>query len=246
MVGLLAKKVGMSRIFDEDGQQVPVTVLEAGPCYVTALKTKEKDGYQAVQLGFDVVKEKKLSRPKLGAFKKAGLPPLNFKREIRSASIENLAVGSELGADNFSAGDYVDVIGTSIGKGFQGVVKRLGYKGDASKGHGSMFGRAPGGIGSSAGGVGCRKKVRKGKGLPGHMGNERICLQSIKVVKVDAENNLLVLKGSVPGYEGSYLVVQTALKRGKKNPWKVKNAQKESPKASSEGSSKENPPDEKK
>lgn len=241
MVGLLGKKVGMTRIFDEAGHQIPVTLLEVGPCYVTALKTKEKDGYQAVQIGFDVVKEKKLSKPKLGAFKKIGVPTLNFKREILSESLENLAVGSQLSVENFEAGDYVDITGTSIGKGFQGVVKRLGYKGGASQGHGSMFGRVPGSIGSSAGGRGCRKKVRKGKGLPGHMGDERICVQNVKVVKVDIEKNLLVLKGSVPGFEGSYLVVRTALKRGKKNAWKTKNAQQEPVKASSEASAEKAP-----
>lgn len=238
MVGLLGKKLGMSRIFDEDGRQIPVTVLEVGPCYVTAIRTKEKNGYQAVQLGFDTVKEKRLSKPKLGVYKKLGLPPLYFKREIRSESLENLAVGNQVSVENFEVGDYVDVIGTSIGKGFQGVVKRLGYTGGGA-GHGSMFGRVPGGIGSSAGGRGCRKKVRKGKGLPGHMGNERVSIQNLKVVKIDVEKNLLVLEGSVPGFEGNYLVVQTALKRGKKNnAWKVKGAQQESTKASSETSTK--------
>jgi large subunit ribosomal protein L3 len=239
MVGLIGKKVGMSRIFDEDGRQIPVTVLEVGPCFVTALRTKEKNGYQAVQLGFDGVKEKKLSKPKLGSFKKLGLSPLNIRREFRTDNLENLTVGSQLGVENFEAGDYVDITGTSIGKGFQGVVKRLGYKGGASQGHGSMFGRVPGGIGSSAGGRGCRKKVRKGKGLPGHMGDVRVCVQNVKVVKVDADKNLLVLKGSVPGFEGGYLMIQTALKRGKKNAWKVQGGQQESSKASSETSTKQ-------
>ncbi|OQA39885.1 MAG: 50S ribosomal protein L3 [Candidatus Omnitrophica bacterium ADurb.Bin314] len=238
MLGLLGKKVGMTRIFDEEGRQVPVTVLEVGPCFVTGLRTKEKNGYQAVQLGFDVVKERRLSKPKLGLTKKAALPPLNIQREFRTDSLENLAVGSEVRVDNFEAGEFVDVIGTSIGKGFQGVVKRLGYKGGASQGHGSMFGRAPGGIGSQAGGAGARKKVRKGKGLPGHLGNERVHVENVKIMKVDGENNLLVVKGSIPGSAGGYVVIKTALKRGKKNPWKVSN-QKESPKASSETSAKQ-------
>ena len=238
MVGLLGKKVGMSRVFNEDGRQIPVTLVEAGPCFVTAIKTKEKDGYQAVQLGFGVVKEKKLTKPQQGTYKKAGLPLLGFKREIRSDNLENLVVGSEIGVDNFEAGQFVDVVGTSIGKGFQGVVKRHGYKGGEG-GHGSMHGRTPGGIGSVAGGKGCRKKVRKGKPLPGHMGDERISVQNMEVIKVDAESNTLVLKGSVPGFEGGYLIVKTALRRGKKNPWKVKNAQQESTKASSETSPKE-------
>ncbi|OQA57507.1 MAG: 50S ribosomal protein L3 [Candidatus Omnitrophica bacterium ADurb.Bin277] len=238
MVGLLGKKVGMSRIFDEEGRQVPVTVIEVGPCFVTGLRTKEKNGYQAVQLGFDIVKEQRLNKAKLGMTKKAGLPPLNIQREIRTDNLENLALGSELRVENFEAGDFVDVIGTSIGKGFQGVVKRLGYKGGASQGHGSMFGREPGGIGSQAGGAGARKKVRKGKGLPGHMGNERICVHNIKVMKVDVENNLLAVKGSVPGFEGSYVLIRTALKCGKKNQWKV-SSQKDSSKVSSEASPKQ-------
>ena len=179
MIGLLGKKVGMSQIFDGEGQQIPVTVLEVGPCYVTALRTKEKNGYVGVQMGFDAVKEKRLNKAKLGALKKANVPVVNFIREIRTEDIANLSVGSELRAENFETGEYVDIRGVSIGKGFQGVVKKLNYKGGASSSHGSMFGRVPGSIGSKAGGVGCRKKVRKGKGLPGHMGDENICIHNV-------------------------------------------------------------------
>ncbi len=244
MVGLLGKKVGMSQVFDAEGQQIPVTVLEVGPCFVTAVRTKEKNGYQAAQLAFDAVKEKKLCKAKLGHLKKANVAPLNFLREIRTDNIAGLNVGAEVGVDNFAAGDFVDIEGISIGKGFQGVVKRLGYKGGASKGHGSMFGRVPGSIGAQAGGRGCRKKVRKGKGLPGHMGSEKICVQNLKVMKVDAEKNLLVLRGSVPGFETGYLIVRTALKKGTKNPWKVRGGKQESSKeASSETSKTENPQD---
>src|SRR5512140_1880619 len=210
MIGLLGKKVGMSQIFDAEGQQIPVTVLEVGPCFVTALRTKEKNGYLGVQLGFDPVREKLLNKAKLGALRKANVPPVRFIREIRTEDIKNLSVGSELRAENFEVGEYVDIEGVSIGKGFQGVVKRLNYKGGASKSHGSMFGRVPGSIGSKAGGVGCRKKVRKGKGLTGHMGNEKICVQNLKVMKVDAEKNLLVLKGSIPGFEGRYVIVRSS------------------------------------
>ena len=243
MIGLLGKKVGMSQLFDAGGQQVPVTVLEVGPCFVTALRTKEKNGYQGVQLGFDVVKEKRLNKPKLGMLRKTKVPTVNFIREIRTEDIANLSVGSELRAENFEVGEYVDIEGVSIGKGFQGVVKRLNYKGGGA-GHGSMFGRVPGGIGSRAGGVGCRKKVSKGKGLPGHMGDEKICIHNLKVMKVDSENNLLVLQGSVPGAEGGYLIIRSALKRGKKSPWKVRGSKQESPKeASSETSKAENPQD---
>jgi large subunit ribosomal protein L3 len=234
MLGLLGKKIGMSRIFDEDGAQVPVTLIQVGPCFVTGIRTKEKNGYQAVQLGFDVVKERKLTKSRLGATKKIGIPPVNINREIRTESLENLNLGSEIRVDNFEAGEFVDVVGTSIGKGFQGVVKRLGYKGGASQGHGSMFGRQPGGIGSQAGGVGARKKVRKGKGLPGHLGNERVTVHNVKVVKVDLENNLLVVKGSIPGFEGGYLFIKSSLKRGNKNKWKVSQQPKEAPVDSSD------------
>ena len=242
MIGLLGKKVGMSQIFDGEGLQIPVTVVEVGPCFVTALRTKEKNGYLGVQLGFDAVKEKSLNKPKLGALRKANVPPVRFIREIRTEDIANLSVGSELRAENFEIGEYVDIEGVSIGKGFQGVVKRLNYKGGASSSHGSMFGRVPGSIGSKAGGVGCRKKVRKGKGLPGHMGDENICIHNLKVMKVDAENNLLALSGSVPGAEGGYLIIRSALKRGKKGSWKVRSSKQESPKENpSEASKAENP-----
>ncbi|MFH0984708.1 MAG: 50S ribosomal protein L3 [Candidatus Omnitrophota bacterium] len=238
MIGLLGKKVGMSQIFDGEGQQIPVTVVEVGPCFVTALRTKEKNGYLGVQLGFDVVREKTLNKPKLGALRKANVPPVRFIREIRTEDIANLSVGSELRAENFEIGEYVDIEGVSIGKGFQGVVKRLNYKGGASSSHGSMFGRVPGSIGSKAGGVGCRKKVRKGKGLPGHMGDENICIHNLKVMKVDAENHLLALSGSVPGAEGGYLIIRSALKRGRKSSWKVRSGKQESPKETSSETSK--------
>ena len=232
----------MSQLFDADGRQIPVTVLEVGPCFVTAIRTKEKNGYQAAQLGFDAVKEKKLTKSKMGYCRKANVGNLNFLKEIRTDDIANLSVGAEVRVDNFTEGDFVDVEGISIGKGFQGVVKRLGYKGGASKGHGSMFGRVPGSIGAQAGGRGCRKKVRKGKGLPGHMGNEKICVQNLKVMKVDAEKNLLVLRGSIPGFEGRYVVIRSAFKKTAKNPWKVRSGKQESSKeASSETSKTESP-----
>ena len=239
MIGLLGKKVGMSQIFDGEGMQIPVTVVEVGPCFVTALRTKEMNGYLGVQLGFDAVKERSLNKPKVGALRKANVPLVRFIREIRTEDIANLSVGSELRAENFEIGEYVDIEGVSIGKGFQGVVKRLNYKGGASSSHGSMFGRVPGSIGSKAGGVGCRKKVRKGKGLPGHMGDEKICIHNLKVMKVDSENNLLALSGSVPGAEGGYLIIRSALKRGRKSSWKVRSSKPESSKETSA----ENPQD---
>lgn len=220
MIGILAKKVGMTQIFDAEGERVPVTVLEAGPCRVTEIRTKDKHGYTAVQLGFDAAKEKQMSRPERGQMTSRNLPLLKFVREIRTPKIENLAIGDEIQADIFQEGDYVDVEGVSIGKGFQGVVKRHHFKG-GEKSHGSKMGREPGAVGSKAGGNGCRKKVRKGKKLPGHLGHARVTVQSLRIVKLDSKHNLLALRGAVPGVEGSYLVIRSALKRASSKQWKV-------------------------
>lgn len=216
MIGLLGKKVGMTHLFDEEGHQVPVTVLKVGPCVVTGLKRKEKDGYDAVQLGFGDKREGRLTKPVQGFFKKAGIPPKEFVREIRTDTLEGLAVGSELKVDHFEAGDYVDVEGISIGKGFQGVVKRHHFKGGA-KSHGSMFGRVAGSIGASS----FPSRVVKGMRMPGQMGNQTVTIQNLKVVKVDAENHILAVKGAVPGVESGCVVVRTALKKGKAKQWKV-------------------------
>lgn len=216
MIGILGKKVGMTQIFDEEGRQIPVTVVKAGPCYVTELRTKEKNGYTAVQLGFDVAKEKRFSKPLLGQLKKRNLPPLRFIREIRTPVIEGLQVGQKVTVDNFQAGDRVDVIGSSIGRGFQGVVKRHHFKGGEAS-HGSMFGRVPGSIGQSS----FPSRVLKGMKAPGHMGNARVTVQNLKVMHVDRDNHLLTLKGSVPGFENSYLIIRTALKKAQKVAWKV-------------------------
>jgi large subunit ribosomal protein L3 len=216
MIGLLGKKVGMTQIFDEEGQQIPVTVVECGPCIVTSVRTKEKNGYSAVQLGFDRAKERLVTSPSAGQFKKIGVAALKFVREIRTEELENVTVGSQILVDNFEAGDWVDVEGISIGKGFQGVVKRHHFRG-GEKAHGSKMGREPGSIGSSA----FPSRVIKGLGMPGHMGDEQVTTQNLKVVKVDAEKNLLAIRGAVPGVEGSYLVIRQALKRGKPRKWKV-------------------------
>ena len=220
MIGLIGKKIGMTQVFDEEGRQVPVTVLEVGPCYVTGLCTKEKHGYNAVQLSFGDVKVKRLNKPQLGQFKKSGVAPRKWQREIRTENLEGLKVGDSLSSNLFHAGDFVDVEGTSIGKGFQGVVKRHHFKGGASKSHGSMFGRVPGSIGASS----FPSRVVKGMRAAGQMGNERVTVQNLKVVKVDSEKHLLAIRGAVPGVENSFLVVKTALRRGKKNKsnsWKV-------------------------
>jgi large subunit ribosomal protein L3 len=224
MIGILGKKIGMTQMFDEEGQQIPVTVLEAGPCYVTDLRTKEKNGYAAVQLGFGATKEKHLTKTVLGHLKTSHAPALRFIREIRTDDLEGLQIGSQVTVDNFENGDYVDVEGISIGKGFQGAIKRHGFKGAASMSHGDMQHRKVGSIGSRAGGVGCRKKVMKGKRLPGHMGDEQITVQNLKVMKVDAEHNLIAVKGAVPGVEKGYLVIRKALKKGVARKWKVKDS----------------------
>ena len=216
----------MTQLFDEDGRQVPVTVLEVGPCHITGIRTKAKHGYEAVQLGFDTVKEKSLNKPRLGFFKKAKVPAVRFLREIRTEEVAGLAVGGQIGVDNFEVGDFVDVEGISIGKGFQGVVKRHHFKGGASKSHGSMFGRVPGSIGASS----FPSRVVKGLRAAGHMGNDRVTVQNLKVVQVDPEKHLLALKGAVPGVEGAYLVIRTALRRGIRRKWKVQGSPVESSK----------------
>ena len=217
MIGLLGKKIGMTQVFDEEGRQVPVTVMNVGPCWITDLRTKEKNGYTAVQLAFDPVKAKSLNRPKIGSLKKAKAPNLRFLHEIRTESVDGLEIGKELAVDNFAVGDFVDVEGTSIGKGFQGVVKRHHFKGSLSKSHGSMFGRVPGSIGASS----FPSRVVKGMRAAGHMGAARVTLQNLKVVKVDRANHLLAVKGAVPGVEGGYLVIRTALKKGAARKWKT-------------------------
>ncbi len=226
-IGLLAKKIGMTQIFDPEGRQIPVTVLEAGPCFVTSLRNKEKNGYAAVQLAFDAVEERKVNKPRLGQFKKSQTPAQRFVREIRTENLQGLTVGAQVGVENFEVGDFVDVMGISIGKGFQGVVKRHHFKGGHS-GHGSMFGRVPGSIGASS----FPSRVVKGMRAAGHLGDHRATLQNLRVVKVDLENQLLAVRGSVPGVEGGYLVVRTAVKRGKSRAWKVRGTSQPSEKQS--------------
>lgn len=216
MIGVLGKKIGMTQIFDEAGISIPVTVLEVGPCLVTAVRTKDRDGYSAVQLAYEERKEKQLRNSEIGVFKKLGVKAHRFLREIRTEKTENLNVGDAVKVDNFEVGDFVDVVGTSIGKGFQGVVKRHGFKGGHA-GHGSMFGRVPGSIGQSS----YPKRVFKGMKAAGHMGDERVTVQNLKVVKVDAENNLIALRGAVPGVEDGFVIIKEALKRGKGKDWKV-------------------------
>lgn len=201
MKGILGKKIGMTQVFAEDGCVLPVTVIEAGPCRVIQVKDPEKDGYTAIQLGFDgIKKEKNITRPMSGHFKKASLPPYRLLKEIK---MEGFKEGDTITVDIFNKGDRISITGVSKGKGFQGVMKRFHYHGGPAS-HGSMFHRAPGSIGSSS----FPSRVWKGKGLPGHMGNERVTTRNIEVIDVRKEQNLLVVKGAVPGANGGYLIIR--------------------------------------
>jgi large subunit ribosomal protein L3 len=205
--GLLGKKVGITRIFSEDGRWLTVTVLEVGPCTVVQRKTHDTDGYEAVQLGFGSKREKVVTKPLLGHFKKAGLSPARTLREFPVEVGDDLKAGDQIRADIFKAGDRVDVAGTSKGKGFQGVQKRHGFRGGPG-GHGSMFHRRPGSIGQSSDPA----KVFKGMRMAGHMGAERVTVQNLEVVNVDAEKNLVLLRGAVPGANGGVVELKKSVK----------------------------------
>jgi large subunit ribosomal protein L3 len=209
MQGILGKKLGMTQIFTEDGGAIPVTVIQAGPCLVVQRKTVEKDGYEAVQLG--LVEERparRVSSPQQGHFGKAGVSPMRRLEEFRIGVDEEWKNGDQVKADLFAVDDYVDVVGTSKGKGFQGVIKRHGFSGGRAT-HGSMFHRAPGSIGQASD----PSRVFPGTRLPGQTGNTRITTKNLLVVKVDEERNLLFVRGSVPGPNNGYVAVRRA-KRG--------------------------------
>jgi large subunit ribosomal protein L3 len=204
MPGLLGKKIGMMSVFSADGKNVPCTVIEVGPCTVTQVKSVEKDGYAAVQVGFQDKKEKHTSAPLMGHFKKAGVTPKRHFAEFKNFETE-YNLGDVITVDLFSDVDYVSVVGTSKGKGFQGVVKRHGFGGVGQTTHGQHNrARKPGSIGACS----YPAKVFKGMRMAGHMGNERVTIHNLQVLKVQPENNLLVVKGSVPGYNGSIVIVQ--------------------------------------
>jgi large subunit ribosomal protein L3 len=209
--GIIGIKLGMTQVFTDDGTSVPCTVLQAGPCVVVQRRTAQKDGYEAVQLGLvEFVKPQRITKPMNGHFQKAGVPPLRMLREFRlEESADETKVGDRVLVDRFVPGEMVDVTGVSKGKGFQGGVKRWHYRGgDAT--HGSMFHRAPGGIGASS----FPSRVWKGQHFPGHMGHERVTAKNLRVVKVDSEENLLLVRGAVPGPRGGYLLIRKA-KRAK-------------------------------
>ena len=204
---ILGRKLGMTQIFDENGKVVPVTVIEAGPCVVTQIKTEEKDGYDAIQVGFDDIREKLVNKPKQGQFKKAGVSLKRILREFRLEDVSAYEVGQEILADVFDAGERVDVSGVSKGKGFQGVIKRW----NASRGpmsHGSKFHRAPGSMGASSD----PSRTFKNKHMPGHMGNVNTTVLNLKVAKVMPEKNLILIKGGVPGPNRGYVVIKSAVK----------------------------------
>ena len=202
--GLIGKKIGMTQLLQDDGTMVPVTVVQAGPCVVVQKKTVLKDGYDAVQLGFvEFIKPKNVTKPMTGHFKKANAAPVRVLREMRTAGEAEVNPGDKVMVDMFNANEKVHVVGTSKGRGFAGFVKRHHFGGGRAS-HGSMFHRAPGSIGASA----YPSRVVKGMRMAGHLGAARITVQNIHVARVDQENNLLYLRGAVPGPEGGYLVVE--------------------------------------
>ena len=207
---ILATKVGMTHIFNEDGVLTPVTVLQAGPCVVTQIKTVENDGYSAVQVGFADKRENLVNKPMKGQFDKAGVSCKRFVREFKFENAEEYAVAQEIKADIFAAGDKIDATAISKGKGFQGAIKRFGqHRGPMA--HGSKFHRHQG----SNGACSDPSKVFKGKGMPGHMGSKRVTIQNLEVVRVDAENNLILVKGAVPGPKKSLVTIKETVKSGK-------------------------------
>ena len=207
---IIGKKIGMTQIFDEKGLVIPVTVIEAGPCIVAQVKTTETDGYNAIQLGYGDVKENRINRPEKGHFTKAKLALKKHLREFRVSEIADIAVGNEIKADVFEAGDKIDVQGTTKGKGFQGVIKRHGQS-RGPMGHGSMYHRRPGSMGSTT----TPGRVFKGKKLPGHMGHVTVTIQNLEVVRVDLDKNVVLVKGSVPGAKGAILKIRKTVKSGK-------------------------------
>ena len=205
---IIGRKVGMTQIFGEKGEVIPVTVIEAGPCTVVQVKTAETDGYDAIKLGFGEIKDKKLTKPAKGQFTKLKLQPKKFLREFRVDDVAEYEVGKELKADIFAKGDMVDVQGTSKGKGFQGVIHRHGQH-RGPMGHGSMYHRRPGSMGPTS----TPGRVFKGKKLPGHMGQVTVTIQNLEVVRVDLDKNVILVKGSVPGAKGSILKIKNTVKK---------------------------------
>ncbi|MDL2327919.1 50S ribosomal protein L3 [Ruminococcaceae bacterium OttesenSCG-928-A11] len=207
--GLIGKKIGMTQIFNEAGKVVPVTVVEAGPCVIVQKKTVESDGYEAVQMGYGEVSVKRVNKPAKGHFDKADVAPKRTLREFRFEDISEMKVGDILKADLFAEGDKVDVVGTSKGKGYAGTIKRYGgAKMRATHGGGPIHRHA-----GSMGACSSPSRVFKGKKLPGHMGAERVTVQNLTVAKIDAENNLIAIKGALPGAKGSVVLISDSVKK---------------------------------
>lgn len=204
--GILGRKVGMTQIFTETGLSVPVTVIEAGPCFVVQKKTPDRDGYGAIQIGLGEKREKLFNKPIKGHFAKAAVRPLRFLREFRLEDFDSYEVGQEIKADLFASGEKVDVTGTSKGRGFSGGIKRHGFH-RGPMAHGSKYHRRPGSLGAKG-----PARVFKGRRLPGHYGAARVTIQNLEVVKVNPENNLLAIKGAVPGPKGSFVMIKDSVK----------------------------------
>ena len=204
--GILGKKVGMTQIFTDNSEAIPVTVIEAGPCVVVQKKTSQVDGYNSLQIGFGEKRERLFNKPIKGHFEKANLKPLRFLREIKIEDAASYEVGQEIKADIFNTGDQVDVVGTSKGKGFAGTIKRHNFQRGPMT-HGSNNHRRPG----SAGAMG-PAKIFKGRKMPGHLGVDRVTVQNLEVMKVDAEKNLLAVKGAIPGPKGGLVLIKNSVK----------------------------------
>jgi large subunit ribosomal protein L3 len=207
--GILGRKIGMTQVFTQEGKLIPVTVVEAGPCVVTQLKTVETDGYNSVQMGFGTIKDKRVNKPQKGHFTRAGVSPVRFAREFRLHDAPEYTLGQEVKADVFGVGELVDVTGISRGKGFAGTIKRHGFAcGPMS--HGSKSHREPGSIGSRMSGGG--GKVFKGKKLPGRMGGAKVTIQRLQIVRADADRNLILIKGAIPGAKGALVAIRNTVK----------------------------------
>ena len=212
-IGILGKKIGMTQIFDQSGNFVPITLIEAGPCPVLQVKTNEKDGYTAIQIGFGDVKKDHTTKPMAGHFKKSKCEvPKRFIKEIRIEDTKEYEVGQVLGADIFAVGDLVNAIGTSLGRGFQGGVKRWGWRG-GPKSHGSMHHKQVGSLSASS----YPSRIFKGTHMPGHMGHQRCTVQNLEVIDVDKEKNLIALKGSIPGHKNGFLILHKSKRVKKKS-----------------------------
>ena len=206
--GILGKKLGMTQVFVADGRRIPVTVVEAGPCTVVQKKTESTDGYNALQVGFEAKKSHRVNKPMMGHFKKADQGAFTTLRELAADNVDEYQVGDQVTCDSvFKAGDMVDVTGTSKGKGFQGVIKRWGFSGGRAT-HGSKFHRAPGSIGMSA----SPARVHRGKKMPGQMGNARVTQQNLEIVEVRADQNLILVKGAIPGPNQGLVLIRKCVK----------------------------------